>query len=608
MCGIAGIISSRGPVDSIEAYLKGLVRDLHHRGPDDRGIWISKDNHVGLAATRLAIIDLSPAGHQPMSSADERYTIVFNGEIYNFGELRTELLSRGVQFRSHSDTEVILQLYGDVGATCVSRLRGMFAFAIWDQVKRTCFLARDPLGIKPLYYFCDEERGIFLFGSELKPLLRTGFIPKKLSAAGLFGFFRCGSVPEPYTLIEKARCLEAGSTILWQDGKANTYRYWQIQFDAQAGGDNANYTESKAVAVTRKALLDSVSHHFVSDVPVGIFLSGGIDSTAIVALARASGQKGELRSFSIGTDDALRNEAGLARRTADHFGTNHAELMLNAQSAKPLFEEFLQSIDQPTVDGFNTFVVSKLAHEAGMKVVLSGLGGDEIFGGYTSFTRLPGIVDLNRHLRIFGPLKRVIGKFAASKSPDNRWRRFGEFLAGRGDLVSAYFSFRGICTTAEANGLIGRYIAVDGDLREEVLLKSAYSKGLEIHDAVSKLEIEFYMRNQLLRDSDVMSMAWELELRVPFVDRCLVDTVTKIPANLRLQERKALLIKSIPELPQWIWQAPKRGFLLPFEKWSASQWFPKSAAAVSDGAEVRLDSWYQKWTVSIFENWLEEIA
>lgn len=604
MCGIAGVLSDRAPIERIETCLEALARDLHHRGPDDQGVWISPDNRAGFTATRLAILDLSPAGHQPMLSADGRYIIVFNGEIYNFRELRAELVSRGARFQSHSDTEVILKLYVDLGVDCVSKLRGMFAFAIWDTKEKTCFLARDPLGIKPLYYFYDQQNGIFLFGSELKPLLRTGLAPKKLCSRGLFGFFRTGSVPEPYTLIEDMRCLEAGSTILWHDGGIIHNRYWRLDF---AAAEQAPCSESEAAATTREALLDSVAHHFVSDVPVGIFLSGGIDSTALVALARASRQGGELRTFSIGTDDESRSEANMARRTAEHFKTKHVEVNLDAKTARPLFRQFLQSIDQPTVDGFNTFTVSKLAHEANMKVVLSGLGADEIFGGYPSFRRLPKMMEASRWINRV-PFGRNIGNLIRVAPSNNRWQRFAEFLAGPGDLLSAYRNFRGIFTMDEANHLVSRYIMHHEKLCDELLHSPVHLDEMEVRDAISKLETELYMRNQLLRDSDVMSMAWELELRVPFVDRCLLETLIQIPPGIRMKKGKALLTAAIPELPEWIPQQPKRGFLLPFEKWRAHEWFRNCPNTASNSVNVPMTSWYQKWTLSIFEAWLLQIA
>jgi len=438
----------------------------------------------------------------------------------------------------------------------------------------------------------------------LKPRLRTGLVPKKLCSRGLFGFFRTGSVPDPYTLIEDVRCLEAGSTILWRDGQIIHNRYWRLDF---AATKQTSCSESEAIATTREALLNSVAHHFVSDVPVGIFLSGGVDSTALVALARASGQTGDLRTFSIGTDDEARNEADIARRTAEHFGTKHTELMLDAQTARPLFNQFLQSIDQPTVDGFNTFAVSKLAHEANMKVVLSGLGADEIFGGYPSFRRLPKMIKARRWINRV-PFGRNIGNLIRSTRSNNRWQRFAEFLIGPGDLLSAYRSFRGIFTMDEANQLVNRYIPDGEKPCDDLFYRPEHLDEMEIRDAISKLETELYMRNQLLRDSDVMSMSRELELRVPFVDRCLLETVARIPARIRIQDGKRLLIDAIPELPEWTPQQPKRGFLLPFQKWRADEWFDSATTDAENETSLRMDSWYQKWTISIFETWLQQIA
>jgi asparagine synthase (glutamine-hydrolysing) len=296
----------------------------------------------------------------------------------------------------------------------------------------------------------------------------------------------------------------------------------------------------------------------------------------------------------------------MARRTAEHFKTKHVEVNLDAKTGRPLFRQFLQSIDQPTVDGFNTFLVSKIAHEAGMKVVLSGLGADEMFGGYASFVRLPKLIRANRSLRLLRPIAPALLNLVASISRDNRWRRFAEFLDGPYDVVSAYRSFRGIFTSGEARHLVNRYITDDGN--PELLLESAHVNEVEIHDAISKLEIELYMRNQLLRDSDVMSMAWELELRVPFVDRCLLETLTRIPPSIRMKKGKALLTAAIPELPEWIPQQPKRGFLLPFEKWRANEWFRNCPNTASNSVNVPMSSWYQKWTMSIFETWLQQIA
>jgi asparagine synthase (glutamine-hydrolysing) len=271
MCGIAGILSSVLLGDAQPA-LAQMLSALRHRGPDDQGQFRSASGHAALAHARLSILDLSPAGHQPMVSPDGRLAIVFNGEIYNFQELRATLQDRGVVFRSNSDTEVVLRAYEAYGAECVAKLRGMFAFALWDERERTCLLARDPFGIKPLYLA--ESAGRLVFASEVRALLASGLVARDLDPQGLHGYFRTGSVPEPHTLLRNVRCLEAGHLAVWRAGRLETKSFWTLRFTPETTAAPA------AVAATRNALLDSVRHHFISDVPVGVFVGGGFDSTA----------------------------------------------------------------------------------------------------------------------------------------------------------------------------------------------------------------------------------------------------------------------------------------------------------------------------------------
>src|SRR6266404_503577 len=280
MCGIAGIINAGLSRDELESRLVQFQVDLNHRGPDDRGHFISKDGGTGLISTRLAIQDLSAAGHQPMATADGRYTIVFNGEIYNFKELRAELEAEGEKFSSGSDTEVILRMYARYGPDCVREFDGMFGIAIWDELERECFIARGALGIKPLYYF--ENGGALAFGSEVRALLRSGLMPKRLSAAAVRGYLLFGAVPEPLTLIDGVFALPAGHYMIWRDGKTRVTRFWDLQFGDQ------QMAETDAAYSTRAALIESIQRHLVSDVPVGVFLSGGVDSTTLVALASRS--------------------------------------------------------------------------------------------------------------------------------------------------------------------------------------------------------------------------------------------------------------------------------------------------------------------------------
>ena len=583
--------------------LQGFEEALRHRGPDFQGSVQAGDGCVGLTAARLAILDLSPCGRQPMRSADGRHVIVFNGEIYNFQELRDELSAAGVRFQSYGDTEVVLELYRREGAQCVRRLRGMFAFAIWSEEERTCFLARDPLGIKPLYYHYRPENGLLLFASEIRTLLSAGLVAKEINPRALRGYFQSGSVPEPDTLIEGVHCLEAGSWMRWERGRIERQTFWQLGFGT--AGDPAAFPPSAdAVAETRAALLDSVAKHFVSDVPVGLFLSGGIDSTAVLALAKVNGQD-DLRTFSVGFDDHDFDESAVARRSAEHFGARHEILRLDAVDGRGLFDQFMRSLDQPSVDGFNTFTVSRFAHEAGLKVVLSGLGGDELFGGYPSFAQVPRLLRGSRRLGWLGPLRCVGGRWLARAAPKPTWRRLGDFLSQPTDLLHAYRTYRGIFTTLEANALTAA-ATNDSPMPDSAASRPEADIYPTPADAISALEITGYMRNQLLRDSDVMSMANSLELRVPFVDRALFERVTRIPAGRRLRTGKRLLVEAVPEIPAWVTQAPKRGFRFPFEQWLTDDWMPSGALLARSGVRVR--SWYQRWAVFVFEDWWRRIT
>ena len=434
MCGIAGILTTNSYSDHLEQLLVRMQKALQHRGPDDEGIYIASNHQAGLAHTRLSILDLSSAGHQPMSTVDGRYWITFNGEIYNFQELRSCLESAGEQFSSRSDTEVILKLYQRIGADCVQQLRGMFAFAIWDDLEKTCFLARDPLGIKPLYYW--QSGSNLVFASELRAVLASGLPEKNLSQQGLHGYLLTGSVPEPQTLIEGIRCLEAGHWMFWQAGNIQKSQYWQIAFSPES------MVEAEATAKVRQALIDSVKHHLVSDVPVGIFLSGGIDSTAMVALSRQV-NSGELRTYSIAFEEQQWNEGDLAQKVANTFETNHTECKITASMGRELLPQFLTAIDQPSIDGFNTFCVSQIAHQSGTKVVLSGLGGDELFGGYKSFQKVPQMLRLSQQLQPLQPLVTGVGMGLSRWGSSTKVRRLGDFLQHTPTLTTAYDSFRG---------------------------------------------------------------------------------------------------------------------------------------------------------------------
>ena len=634
MCGIAGLINSGLSRDELEKVLRGLERDLFHRGPDDGGVFVSRDGRCGLVNRRLAILDLSPAGHQPMTSADGRYTIVFNGEIYNFRALRDQLTHNGEQITSNSDTEVVLALFRQLGPKCLELLDGMFAIAIWDELEQSLFLARDPLGIKPLYYHQSGRR--LLFASELRALLQTGLVPQTLSPAALQGYLLTGSVPEPNTLVEDVKMLPAGHHLMIRNGESELTKFWDLSFgnaelevrNAERGGralsspslkegglrqqkarrsagNNPNNQEpitDNYAAIVRAALDDSVRRHHVSDVPVGIFLSGGIDSTAVLALS-AQMAKRDLRTFSISFDNPKFDEGSAAEKTAQHFGAQHTDWRLGGEEAKQLLDEFIRRSDQPSVDGFNTFCVSKLAHDQGLKVVLSGLGGDEIFGGYQSFQMVPRMVQASERLGAVPPLRTLLGgamQFAAS-SP--RVGRLGYFLRNPPSTTAAYAAMRGIFTPQEARRIAKAYGVGDAPAESGPALPGDFPTA---KDEVSYLELTRYMRNQLLRDSDVMSMAWSLELRVPLVDRKLLEAVARIPAAVRLASGKQLLLDAVPEIPEWIRSRPKQGFTFPFEEWVTTQW-RDVFGEIEARSPVQLRSWYRTWCLFALEAFMGKL-
>lgn len=590
MCGIVGIINHQTGDQS--SVLETMLTAIRHRGPDDQGRWVSSQKNAFLAHARLSIIDLSPGGHQPMSTPDSRFTIVFNGEIYNFRDLRAKLESDGVHFQSHSDTEVLLRLYEKKGPSMVNDLRGMFAFCIWDEQSRSAFLARDPLGIKPLYYSIQPDR--LIFASELRAIRNSGLVSSQLDGNAITEFLETGSVPEPLTLLSDVRCVEAGHSLTWKEGHVEFNQFWQLHFPETTPNPDA-------AQLTRNALLDSMQAHFVSDVPVGVFLSGGIDSTALVALARELGQR-DLQTFSIGVDDPSLDESSIARKTAAHFGTQHHEWRLTGAMGASKFAAFLDRMDQPSIDGFNSFTVSSFARDQGMKVVLSGLGGDELFAGYPSFQQVPKLARLSRRLHAIPGAAPAGGALLARFAPQPKWRRLGSFLRQPPTVANAYRAFRGIFSPAEARLLASRYtaLAFKPALPSQSQLQSSTPTD---EDALSALELTRYMRNQLLRDSDVMSMAHGLELRVPFVDKLLFETLATLPATQRLQPGKKLLLQAVPEVPDWVAKQPKRGFTFPFEKWLDASW-GDTFRNVTKGIPFSNPTWYQRWALFMLERWI----
>ena len=345
-----------------------------------------------------------------------------------------------------------------------------------------------------------------------------------------------------------------------------------------------------------------MGHHFISDTPVGVFLSGGVDSTALVGLAGSLG-RADLQTFSISFPGLASDEGPAARRTADHFSTRHEECALDGGTAKQLFGRFLCATDQPSIDGLNTFAVSKLAHDRGLKVVLSGVGGDELFGGYPSFHKVPRLAAWRQGFDLAGPLRSVLASKLQRVAGRARWRRVGDLLDRPTGLTPAYETFRAIFTRAEAATLAERYSGRSVDPAVEPPPASGPDDPTT-GDAISRLELTRYMRNQLLRDADTMSMASGLELRVPFLDHLVVETLARVPAAIRLAPHKQLLLDAVPEVPSWVARQEKRGFLLPFQQWLDAEW-SGVFADIDRRAPVPMETWYRKWSVFVLERWME---
>ena len=606
MCGIAGISGWKKGPEELARALQGMQKALGHRGPDDRGLLLDPKGRWGLAHTRLSILDLSPCGRQPMTSADGKWHLVFNGEIYNFRDLRPALEKAGHRFRSNSDTEVLLETLVREGPAALEKFRGMFAFGLLHAEDGRVLLARDTFGIKPLYTAIGPD-GELLFASEVRAVLASGRMARRINPAGLDGYLRTGSLPWPHSIAEGIWQHRSGSWAEYAPGKAQPGEqlpfsfFEKISFPAEAQPPRGEALHRRV----REALAGSLEAHFVSDVPVGLFLSGGIDSTAVAALAAASGRKG-LRSYSIGFRDGDHDESGLTRRVARRFGMDHHLLRLDADNARELFLGYLDAMDQPTLDGFNTHCVSHLAAGDGTKVVLSGLGGDEMFGGYGSFYRVP---DLTRWAARYGHRPRLGALF--QKLPSARFRRVGEILAEPPSIEQSFVGYRGNFTRAESRTLRAR-LGVRGeqwDLRADLYGedgKMDRSRFPADVDAVGYLEISRYMKKQLLKDSDVFSMNHGLELRVPLVDTGLFSAVRGLPSSDRYQPNKKLLLSAVPEVPDYVWSHPKKGFTLPVDRWMRGPWRDLFADTRRRFKHALLEPSYRLWSLKTLSHWLEK--
>jgi asparagine synthase (glutamine-hydrolysing) len=584
MCGIAGEFSMRESKHDVVR----MTDFIRHRGPDDTGICDLTGINGGRFGTfghrRLAIVDLSSAGHQPMFSPDGHLTITYNGEIYNYAELRRGLEGQGMRFRSGSDTEVLLAGWSVMGPAFLPRLRGMFAFALWDSVKERGYLVRDTFGIKPLYVA--ERDGDILFASEVRALLATGRVPRMLSASAVSSYLSTGSVAEPLTIVEGISAVPAGCVIELSHSSARFRAGDAVPFSEPfAESDIPDLPHRSHIHRIRNALRDSVRYHLVSDVPVGVFLSGGIDSSAVAGLASEVSDT-RIESFTVTFDESDFSEAEPARDAARRFGTNHHEVLLSGADLLNALPDVFGAMDQPSLDGLNTFVVSRAVRSFGLKVVLSGLGGDELFGGYPSFYRAKYVAPLWR----LPSAIRKLGAIGADPFDDNRVSRMSALLRDATPAGGAYRASR----TLFGDRQIARLMASAGHDPAGGSFSSDPRIGeLTLMQQVSMHELTGYMRNTLLRDSDVFSMAHGLELRVPLVDVDVARVAHQAAATLDPARGaiKPMLIEAVRDLlsPEML-NRPKKGFTLPFETWMRNELFKEVDSELNGAgaAQVRL--------------------
>ena len=553
MCGIAGFYAREGPGHAGPALLRRMTDALVHRGPDDEGVLL--DGRVGLGMRRLSIIDLK-TGHQPLSNEDQSIWVVFNGEIYTYRQLTAELLARGHQFSTASDTEVLVHLYEEDGEACVERLRGMFAFAIWDQPHRTLFLARDRLGIKPLYY-AETPRGL-VFGSELKAITESPWVSRQPAPRALAAYLQYGYVPDPLSILGGVAKLPPGHTLTVRDSRAGVPRpYWQAADSFR--NPAAPLGEEETVEALWAHVTDAVRSHLVSDVPVGAFLSGGVDSSAVLAvMAVEAGAR--VKSFSVGFREEGYNELPYARRVADWFGTEHHELFVESADLG-ILEDLLHAVDEPFADAsaIPTYLVSRLARTH-VKVVLSGDGGDELFAGYDRYL----VDDRRRRLGLLGDMG--LGgplRVTSAALPDG--------TPGKNFLYN--LSLPRMERYLDSISLFPPR-ALQDLLDSAVMSEPAVAFGLDPLSRLQDLDIRTSLPGDILTKLDRTSMAHSLEARVPLLDHPLVEFACRLPARLRLRSRetKYILKRALQgRVPSEVLTRPKQGFGVPLEVWFAGR-------------------------------------
>ena len=629
MCGIAGLLDfdGNGQPGNSGRILRLMLDSIRHRGPDDRGEeLIANENGptLHLGHQRFSIIELSPRGHQPMANDDQSFWLSTNSEIYNYIELREEL-SDQFRFNSQSDTEVLLKSYEHWGIDCLEKLRGMFAFAVWDSEKRQLILARDRLGIKPLYYIAGEKQ--FLFASEVRALLASGLSDSKINPTGLYHYLSFGHLKSPETLIRNIKELKPGHyLVVDSDGNVKETQYWHPL-------DVLNEPDKDGQAI-QELLHESVRFRQVSDVPLGAFLSGGIDSSAIVS-HMASISEEPIDTLTIGFKEKEFDESEHSAKISRLFKTRHKLLTLDEEQLLDALPSAINAMDQPTMDGINTFLISRAANEAGLKVVLSGLGGDELFGGYPSFQLVPKLLEKKKWMKVYPQILLNLGtKLLKFSLPVDQGIKLDHWLNGKLSGAHEYYLIRALYCQDQVSELFQDQNLVEKETLKNFETTNSALENLnraEVNDdfsLISYLETTHYLQNMLLRDTDMMSMAHPLEVRVPFMDHKLVEHMFSMPAHLKkfTATPKSLLVNSMqPPLPDSIVHRKKMGFTLPFEPWmrGAMKTEMKSVLLtsvkplenlISQAATEKIwhqflagkISWSRPWALYVLKRWVDK--
>ncbi|MGN6492503.1 MAG: asparagine synthase (glutamine-hydrolyzing) [Agriterribacter sp.] len=618
MCGIAGILSFSGvSADNSDAVVK-MTNALAHRGPDADGFFIEKG--IALGHKRLSILDLSTASNQPFFDDSGRYVLVFNGEMYNYEEVRSQL--KDYPFKTSGDTETLMAAYSKWGVNCLKHFKGMFAFAVWDRQEEELRLVRDRMGVKPLYYYLDDDK--IIFASEIRSILSSGLVSRKICKEAIFEYFSYQSVSSPLTMVQGIKQLESGCYLSIKKGEINKRQYWSVTDSASV----FEYTDKVAIqANIRRLLVQSVQRRFVSDVPVGAFLSGGIDSSIVVGLM-AEECKIRPATFNISFSEKEYDESIYAEIIAKKFNAHHTKIQLSPTAMLDELENALSAMDTPSGDGINTFVVSKAIRQTGIKVALSGIGGDELFAGYPIFNQFQKLHAKKNSWKNTNLLRKVIAALMPVKQFSNKGYRLLQLLnCSSPDIDQVYPVLRQILSPTLIHKLLNVSEIKSTALQQKLSSISTELNTLPVLSQVSAAEYLGYTQYTLLKDTDQMSMAVALEAREPFFDTDLIEYVMGIPDEYKQPVyAKSLLVESVkPLLPDDIVFRKKQGFVFPWDLWMKKELrtfcetrileICKRDFVNADGLKqywqrfLNNDSsirWAEIWLFIVLEYWLEK--